>query len=383
MWVVPDKFSGCVTVHENQSVRLRGSDGTDCTFDQLTLVPVPGHFGSVRSRSELCTFSEIQEQTVTIQQLPEVPACIKEILARTPHLIFVACGSSKYAAMVARYFFAGTGVAMVTVEDASEFDGTFLFTDAAYILVSQSGETLDVLRVLNILESKKLPAFAITNTPGSQLSRRVPCIHLLSGREVGVAATKSFTAQVMAIGCMAAYAGATVPRVTLSPAQSQALQKLARSHAAQFVSLSSTFFLGSQEFYPLACEAALKFKELTYIHAEAFPTGSLKHGPLALITDGTVVVVMLTRKNHQRAVNVCSEILARGATLIVVSDTRSVPASLPHGKITVVECGESDSDLQSIMNFLVFFQYLAFYVSVGKGINPDRPRNLAKTVTVL
>lgn len=279
----------------------------------------------------------------------------------------VACGSSYYAAMMAAHFINKYGEYDVTAEYATEF--IFTSHEDALVFVSQSGETKDVIDSLksvladtkswsSCLDSghyEKLPIYILQNKKESTLSQfceHCRVVDLGAGLEVGVAATKTFTATVLQLCAMA---GVEVDLNKIS-----ASLNIDAGHALEHISktindYSNVLILGSDEYYPMALEAALKLKEVAYIHAEAMPADEIKHGPIALIDKNTISIVI--GDSNSRIDNNIKQIESRGGKVIKMIDN-------------------------GLWETLVNLQLLSSEVAILRGFNPDKPRNLAKTVTV-
>ena len=318
-----------------------------------------------------------------------------------PHLkaiTIVACGTSYHAGLVGRYWMESLAGLPCTVEVASEYRyRRHVVPDSAlFVTVSQSGETADTLAALRIAKaSGYTTTLAICNVPESSLVRESDLVLLThAGPEIGVASTKAFTTQLMALLLLTVTLGrchridqaeeerlvALMRSVPTKMEQALALDRAIDSLAEQFIDKEHTLFLGRGELYPIAMEGALKLKEISYIHAEAYPAGELKHGPLALI-DEDMPVVALAANNAllEKLKSNLEEVRARGGQLFVFADFQVPLIEVPG--VTVIRLAEVD-DLIAPLIFSLPMQLLAYHVAVLKGTDVDQPRNLAKSVTV-
>jgi glucosamine--fructose-6-phosphate aminotransferase (isomerizing) len=321
-----------------------------------------------------------------------------EIFEQVRAVTLVACGTSFHAALVARYWIEAIAGLPCTVEVASEYRyrKQVVPANGLFVTLSQSGETADTLAALRLAKSSGYAAtLAICNVPESSLVRESDLVVLThAGPEIGVASTKAFTTQLVALLLLTIALGryrdlgetAEAKLVSLIrglPAKVEAVldldQRIA-TLAEEFVDKQHTLFLGRGEQYPIAMEGALKLKEISYIHAEAYPAGELKHGPLALI-DEQMPVVAVAPNNAllEKLKSNLEEVRARGGRLYVFAD-RDVPMTEEDG-VTVIRLPETDDLLDPII-FTIPLQLLAYHVAVLKGTDVDQPRNLAKSVTV-
>ncbi|NCA69291.1 MAG: glutamine--fructose-6-phosphate transaminase (isomerizing) [Sphingobacteriia bacterium] len=321
-----------------------------------------------------------------------------ELFGRIQAVTLVACGTSYHAALVARNWIESlTGLAC-SVEIASEYRYRkhVVPPSALFVTLSQSGETADTLAALRLAKATGYAAtLAICNVPESSLVRESDLVLLThAGPEIGVASTKAFTTQLVALLLLTTALGrcrgmaaetesqiVTTLRALPSAAESiLALDERIAALAEIFVDKEHTLFLGRGEQYPIAMEGALKLKEISYIHAEAYPAGELKHGPLALI-DEQMPVVAVAPNNAllEKLKSNLEEVRARGGQLYVFADSR-VPIADEEG-VTVIRLPETE-DLVAPLLFTIPLQLLAYHVAVLKGTDVDQPRNLAKSVTV-
>ncbi|KAA6185957.1 glutamine--fructose-6-phosphate transaminase (isomerizing) [Thiohalocapsa marina] len=320
------------------------------------------------------------------------------ILSGTRGVTIVACGTSYHAGLVAKYWIEAVAGLPCQVEVASEYRyRKHVIPDGhLFVTISQSGETADTLAALRLArQGGYTSTLAICNVPESSLVRESDLVLLThAGPEIGVASTKAFTTQLTALllltvnlarhhGLDAEQEAAAVQLLRSLPSQMEQVLSLdARiaELAEQFVDCQHTLFLGRGEQYPIAMEGALKLKEISYIHAEAYPAGELKHGPLALIDeDMPVVAVAPNNALLEKLKSNLEEVRARGGKLFVFADDQ-VPMQEEAG-ITVVRLPQTDDLIDPIV-FSIPMQLLAYHVAVLKGTDVDQPRNLAKSVTV-
>ncbi|MGZ8237666.1 MAG: glutamine--fructose-6-phosphate transaminase (isomerizing) [Methylobacter sp.] len=310
----------------------------------------------------------------------------------------LACGTSYHAGLVARYWFEELAHVPCHIEVASEFRyrSPVLAPDTLVVTISQSGETADTLAAL--LEAKKLGAkhsLAICNVPESSLVRESDLVLMTrAGPEIGVASTKAFTTQlatlmllVIAIGRRFQLSEIVEQKITSElfslPGKIEKallLDEEVRNLSEQFAEKQHALFLGRGTHYPIAMEGALKLKEISYIHAEAYPAGELKHGPLALIdADMPVVTVAPNNSLLEKLKSNMQEVSARGGQLIVFMDETLATAN--DENVQIVKVPQVGNEIAPII-YTIPLQLLAYHVAVLKGTDVDQPRNLAKSVTV-
>ena len=318
-----------------------------------------------------------------------------EILSKVEHIQIVACGTSYNAGMVARYWLESIAGVACDVEIASEFRYRKFVTRANSLLVtiSQSGETADTLAALRLAkESGFMAAMTICNVATSSLVRESDFAFMTrAGVEVGVASTKAFTTQLTCLLLLTAALGRLKGNVSAEQEAGivHALQRLpalieaALTHEKEIEKLSEDFadkqhslFLGRGEFYPIAMESALKLKEISYIHAEAYAAGELKHGPLALI-DSEMPVIVVAPENDllEKVKSNIEEVKARGGQLFIFADH---DAGLGYKTLMFPKVDEVTAPIF----YTVPLQLLSYHVALIKGTDVDQPRNLAKSVTV-
>jgi glutamine---fructose-6-phosphate transaminase (isomerizing) len=320
----------------------------------------------------------------------------KELLDKTRNVHIVACGTSYHAGLVARYWLEEIGI-HCSVEVASEFRYRKVVVpeDTLFVTITQSGETADTLAALRGSKSKGyLGSLVICNVPESSLVRESDAALMTrAGPEIGVASTKAFTTQLVALRlltlALAKRRGMSVERerelvdeLHALPRQVEVILKLnddIEALADAFADRHHALFLGRGCFYPVAMEGALKLKEISYIHAEAYPAGELKHGPLALVdADMPVICALPDDPLLEKVISNLQEVRARGGELFLFSDQK-VKIGLDHfHNLTLSDIYPSTAPIV----YSVPLQLLAYHVAVLKGTDVDQPRNLAKSVTV-
>lgn len=327
--------------------------------------------------------------------LPNLPFDIRTV----PRLTITACGSAFLAGQVGRYWIEQLARIPVDADVASEFRyrDPPLPEGGAAILVSQSGETADTMAALKLLREKGQRVLAVVNVPESSMAREsCGTVLTVAGPEIGVASTKAFTAQLAVLACLAIGFGRA--RGTLSPEEAarltQALLEVPehaaavlaqddeiKSLAAEVAKARDVLFLGRGALFPIAMEGALKLKEISYIHAEGYAAGEMKHGPIALI-DPNVPVVSLCPSGplYEKTLSNLQEASARGGRIMAFTDAAGAPA-LRRFAERVIVLPDADPFSQPILHAIPV-QLLAYHVAVLKGTDVDQPRNLAKSVTV-
>ena len=322
----------------------------------------------------------------------------KDIFDRTEAITIVACGTSYYAASVARYWIEDLVGIPCQVEIASEFRyrKIAVLPNTLFVTITQSGETADTLAALRIAkEAGYFATLTICNVPTSSTVRESDLAVMLQvGTEVGVASTKAFTAQLinlllltLLLGRRRGLAGDQEAKIVAGLRQLPhaidsvlALDPAIAELAKQFIEKHHALFLGRGSLYPVALEGALKLKEISYIHAEGYAAGELKHGPLALVDDDMPVIAVAPNDDLlEKLRSNLQEVKARGGELFVFADTDS--AFEPEAGVTVIHVPKIDPILAPIA-YVVPLQLLAYHVAVHKGTDVDQPRNLAKSVTV-
>ena len=320
-------------------------------------------------------------------------------LANIECLTMVACGTAFYAALTAKYWFEKIARVRVEVDVASEFryreppvsKGTIA------LFVSQSGETADTLAALRYMSSQQAKIISVVNVPESSIARESDLVlPLHAGVEIGVASTKAFTAQLTVLALLAIKTAKAKAVITedqyrqylkdlnqIPELVTHALSAEAniRRIATELASSQDVIFLGRGAMYPLAMEGALKLKEISYIHAEGYPSGELKHGPIALIDKEVPVVVIAPMDPlFDKSVSNMQEVMARSGKILLLSCQKGL-AKAAKGTWATVEMPETPEFIAPII-YAVPAQLLAYHTALAKGTDADQPRNLAKSVTV-
>lgn len=330
-----------------------------------------------------------------------VPENILSTLEKTPRLTMVACGTAYYACMVGKYWFEKIARLPVEIDVASEFryreapmpeSGVSLF-------VSQSGETLDTLEALRYCKRQKQAVISVVNTIESTIERESDMVlHTLAGPEIGVASTKAFTTQLTTLLCVAL--GLAVRKglltadeetamteslrhlPTMVAAAIRASEKTVADIARDMVDSRDVLYLGRSYMYPIALEGALKLKEISYIHAEGYAAGEMKHGPIALIDETVPVVVVAPGSDplFEKTASNVQETVARGGQVLMITDKEGQARLHAPARWQVI-MDHAPIELAPIL-YTIPVQLLAYHVAVAKGTDVDQPRNLAKSVTV-
>ena len=411
-----------LVLEDGDIVDINGTDDNGTGGTDITIVDQRGQ--PQKREKRICSLSpdavelgdhrhymlkEIHEQGVAIANTLEgritgvrvLEECFgpqaKGIFDRIRAVRIIACGTSYHAGMVAAYWFEHYGVPC-RAEIASEFRSrTHAPPDECLVVtLSQSGETIDTLSALQVAKAQGFgPCLTICNSPESSLVRASDLALMThAGVEIGVASTKAFTTQLTALRLLVIALGRRfnmteadetrlVGELRELPAKVEkavALEPLIAAIAEQFADKQHALFLGRGAHYPIALEGALKLKEVSYIHAEAYPAGELKHGPLALVdSDMPVISVAPNDRLLNKLKSNIEEVRARGGRLIVFAD----PASRirPGDNMQVVDIAPVDRSMAPII-YTIPLQLLAYHVALIKGTDVDKPRNLAKSVTV-
>ena len=324
---------------------------------------------------------------------------LHEILPKLKKIHIVACGTSYHAGLLARYWFEGLSGISCQVEVASEMRYRSCIVEEGTLLIgiSQSGETLDTLSALREGKNKGYIAIlGICNVPESLMAREVECTFFTkAGVEIGVASTKAFSTQLVVLFQLALVMGLhhrhiseqksydILEELTRLPYYMEKILMLEdkiKHLAKKFLNKQHALFLGRGHCYPLALEGALKLKEISYIHAEAYPAGELKHGPLALVDDQMPVIAITTKNEYlDKLKSNLKEVQSRGAELFIFTSENC--GFTEEDKVNVIEMPYINSLIAPIA-YIIPLQLLAYHVAVLKGTDVDQPRNLAKSVTV-
>jgi len=322
-----------------------------------------------------------------------------QIFKHTEHVHIIACGTSYHSGVVARYFIEQICKISCTVGIASEYRyrNPVVPKNSLFVTISQSGETADTLAALRLAkQAGYLSSLAICNVPESSLVRESELVMLTrAGPEIGVASTKAFTTQLTALSMLvialakhhtadAERERSLVQRLIEIPSlieKTLTLDPIIYNLAKRFADKHHSLFLGRGALHPIAMEGALKLKEISYIHAEAYPAGELKHGPLALVdADMPVITVAPNNDLLEKLKSNLMEVRARGGELIVFADPDS--GFVSSDGVTVIQMPKHVSYFQAPAVYTVPLQLLAYHVAILKGTDVDQPRNLAKSVTV-
>jgi glucosamine--fructose-6-phosphate aminotransferase (isomerizing) len=317
---------------------------------------------------------------------------------RAKRIIFIACGTSWHAGLVAEYLFEELARVPVEVEYASEFRyrNPIIYQDDIVIAISQSGETADTLAAVEMAKSKGATVLGVCNVVGSSIARATHGgSYTHAGPEIGVASTKAFTAQVTVLTLMALHMAKVRGTLTQSryrqllyemesiPAKIEEVLKLndmLREVAYAYKDSRNALYLGRGVSFPVALEGALKLKEISYIHAEGYPAAEMKHGPIALIDEEMPVFVIATKgANYEKVVSNIQEVKARKGriTAVVTAGDTEVKQMADY----CIEIPEVDELLVPLIS-VIPLQLLSYHIAVMRGCNVDQPRNLAKSVTV-
>ncbi|TMP03251.1 glutamine--fructose-6-phosphate transaminase (isomerizing) [Pseudoalteromonas sp. S3178] len=319
----------------------------------------------------------------------------QQIFKDVKHVQIIACGTSYHSGMVARYWLEQFAGVSCNVEIASEFRyrQSYVHDNSLLVTISQSGETADTLAALRLAkEQGYMASMTICNVPGSSLVRESDLAFMTkAGAEIGVASTKAFTTQLVGLLMLTASIAqekqldqsAIVNAIKVLPAKLEETLLLAdgiADLAEEFADKHHSLFLGRGSQYPIAMEGALKLKEISYIHAEAYAAGELKHGPLALIdADMPIIVVAPNNELLEKLKSNVEEVRARGGIIYVFADKDSHFES--DDTMRVINVNHTDDIIAPIV-YTLPLQLLSYYVAVIKGTDVDQPRNLAKSVTV-
>ena len=313
-------------------------------------------------------------------------------------IYIVACGSAWHVGMAAQYVLEDMADIPVRVELASEFRYRKmpLNQKALVIVVSQSGETADTLAALRLAKEKGITTMAIVNVVGSSIAREADKVfYTLAGPEISVATTKAYSAQLAAMYCLAVQFAKVRGKITdeqysyyISELQTlpEKMQKTLEDKeriqwfAAKYANAHDVFFVGRGIDYAVCLEGSLKLKEISYIHSEAYAAGELKHGTISLIEDGRLVVAVLTQPElYKKTISNIQEVKTRGAFVMAVTTVGNTEVE----KVAdyVVYLPETNPIFANSLA-IIPLQLFGYYVSIGRGLDVDKPRNLAKSVTV-
>lgn len=346
---------------------------------------------------------EIFEQPEAIKNTLRVPeeeldALVKLFLS-AKRIYLVACGTAYHAALVGKYALAKLASIPIEVVISSEFQESCMVDSGTVVLaISQSGETADTLRAVRVARGLGAKIACLTNVVASSITRESEIVcYTRAGPEIGVAATKTFAAQVAYLLRLAVQLAKAQKKISTEDCEKLIEQLKAIPHLVQktigkndlimkklakdYKNSQNFYFIGRGIGYPVAMEGALKLKEIAYIHSEAYPAGELKHGPLALIEDGSPVVAVVSPQGARaRMLGNIEEVRARGASVIAVGFDNDDELKMRSSEFLAVP---ETHELLSPIVLIVPLQLLAYYIGVERGNDPDKPRSLAKSVTVL
>jgi glucosamine--fructose-6-phosphate aminotransferase (isomerizing) len=341
------------------------------------------------------TLNSLLEPMSRTLSLPPLPFSLADL----PKVTIVACGTSFYAGLVAKYWLETLAALNVEVDIASEFRyrEAPLPKGGLALFISQSGETADTLAALRYARAHGQHVVAVVNAAESSMAREADLVlRTLAGPEIGVASTKAFTCQLVTLAAFALAAAKERGRLTperdaaLALALTEVPARVAevlnhdeslRSLAERLKDARDILYIGRGTAYPIAMEGALKLKELSYIHAEGYAAGELKHGPIALISDDVpVIVIAPSDPLFEKTVSNMQEVMARGGKVVLLSDMAGV-SRIGEGPIATVALPPVDPFVAPIL-YAIPVQLLSYHIAVLKGTDVDQPRNLAKSVTV-
>ena len=349
-------------------------------FEQPTAIRET--IGSRLKLGEPCNFSDIN--------------ITKEYLSTINKIFIIACGTAMHAGLTGKKFIENLCNIPVEVDIASEFRyrNPIIDEKTLCIFISQSGETADTIAALKLSKSKGAKTLAVSNVIGSSITREADyTIYTHAGPEIAVASTKAYTSQVVLLGILAIYFAEILEstdsetlenlkkdifdlpkKIETSLKTSDEVKKFAKKISKE----KDVFFIGRGSDYNVALEGSLKLKEISYIHSEAYASGELKHGPIALIEKGITVISILTDKNLlEKSISNIEEVITRGAKTFIVTNQNIENSNFDN----VVKIEDTNPLLSPILS-VIPLQLLAYYISKDKGLDVDKPRNLAKSVTV-
>ena len=321
---------------------------------------------------------------------------IKNNLDNYHNLLVFGCGTSYHAAMMSRYYFENNIFKTIQFFDASEFyenDLPNINNKCIAIFCSQSGETYDIINCLDICKKRNYLTIGIINVVDSLIARSVDCgVYMNSGKEVAVASTKSFVNSLIILSMVGMWFSFNL---NINKKKIEILRILNNKvncilncdyidnkiiEISNFIiknNLNSIFLLGTKELFPISKEAALKIKEITYLHAEGYSALSLKHGPFSLLDKSNLTFLLIQNTESKRLMSTYNEIISRNTNCFIITDDKKIDILNKENLICI-----ENLDYYKEILFVVFFQKLAYKIAIDKNINPDKPKNLAKVVTV-
>ena len=335
---------------------------------------------------------EINEQATAVRNTLTQKENIQQIIEDAgdiQRICFVACGTSYHASLTGKYLIESLAGIPTDVILASEFkySANTLNDKTLVIFISQSGETADSLKALDVANQTS-QTLGIVNVAGSSITRRAKyVVQTQAGPEIGVAATKTYVAQLTAIYLLAAVLSKNVELLNELDKVPDFIDEvllsvdLVKDLSKRYNYASDFFYLGRGYSYPTALEGALKLKEITYIHGEGYAAGELKHGPLALIDEGIPVVVIIPPgDNYRKTMSNLEEVKSRGANVLAIGSDND--ESLKSKADDVISVNSEVKEIIAPLVYIVPLQLIAYYITLEKGHDPDKPKNLAKCVTV-
>ncbi|MEO6436856.1 MAG: glutamine--fructose-6-phosphate transaminase (isomerizing), partial [Tepidisphaeraceae bacterium] len=404
-----------IYLNDNEMAVLKPDSFRTTTIDDIDVSPVISQLEHKLEEYELGDYEhymlkEIFEQPTAVRNCLRGRAEQREArivlggiadhtkeLVRARRFILTGQGTAWHAGLVGDYLFEDLAKIVTECTYASEFRyrNPIVEENTVLVAISQSGETADTLAALREAKEKGAMALGVVNVVGSTIAREVDAgIYLHAGPEIGVASTKAFTCQCVTLTLLALYLGR---RRLMSQSQSQemidglcaipeqiekvlAQNEIIRDIARAFCERENWLFLGRGYHYPVALEGALKLKEISYIHAEGMPAAEMKHGPIALINEGMPVVFIATRGvQYEKVISNIEEVRARGGKIIVVATDGDT--GIRRYSDHVVYVPDTLEPLQPLLS-VIPLQLIAYHAAVARGCNVDKPRNLAKSVTV-
>jgi glucosamine--fructose-6-phosphate aminotransferase (isomerizing) len=379
-----------IVVLDDDGITIKDSEGNSIIKEVFTIDWTPDM--AEKGGFDHFMLKEIHEQPEAVKNTLLESSEIEKIVKDFPkfnRICFVACGTSYHASLTGKYLFEKfVGIPTdVTLASEFEYSADTLDENTLVILITQSGETADTLKALRLV-NHKAKTLAIVNVLGSTITREAEyVVYTRAGPEIGVAATKTYLAQLTCIYLLAIHMGGKkelLDKINKIPDYMKntiGKEEHIKEIAQKYRDAQDFFFIGRGFSYPTAMEGALKLKEITYIHAEGYAAGELKHGPLALIDDGVpVVAVVPPGKSHDKTLSNVEEVKARGAHVIGLGS--SDDEVLKDEVHDIIEFENEIDEIFSSIPYVIPLQLLSYYISVMKGIDPDKPKNLAKCVTV-
>lgn len=339
--------------------------------------------------------ARIKDNKIYLGGLQTLYNILKNNTEKYHHLLAFGCGTSYHVSMMIKFYFKNCNyfqtIQYIDASEFSELDLPNISDKCLCIFLSQSGETYDIIRCLEICQNRNYYTIGVINVVDSFIARSVNCgVYINSGKEVAVASTKSFVNSLIILSLIGMWF-----TNNLQEKKIQVLRNLSNKvnnilnnnyinekileicHFINNNKINNLFILGTKELFPISKEAALKIKEITYIHAEAYPALSLKHGPLALLDKNNLTFLLIQNNMSDKLLSTYNEIISRNTNCIIISDNENINIKNKEN-IVIME----NLDYYKEILFIVFFQILAYNLAIQRNINPDKPKNLAKVVTV-